>query len=1084
MKLNESTLNYKTDPVIPYDSATLIVIPDVITLSNTSSVTDTSVIVSGNIADTGGVSISTRGFAFRVYDTIQPTIVDSIFFENGSFGNGNYSLTANGLLPATHYKYSAYAQNQAGTGYGSAYDFYTFAKEPKDNPNLFEATAITQNEVRLNISPAINYPDLEGYLILMNINNSVNGTPQDGIAYNVGNSIGNSNVVAIIDNPVDSIKIITNLNASNNYYFEAIPFNWDGVNNPTINYFVDITNLNDTARTVIQPEVYTLNEINQVTESRVGLKGNIINTGGEAVSSRGFVYLVGDASQMPDFTDFVQQRNGAYQTGIFNDSLNGLQPASQYAYRAFAINSVDTVYGRTYDFYTLSQQPQGYPIRLEATTSSTTQIDLYFSPASSVVNAEGYLVLQKQGGAPNSIPQNGQAYTIGNTIDDGLVAAIIPNKTDSFTSITSVSPGNTYYYTIIPFNFNGNNSGTYHYLTSGGRPVDSASTILKPELRIDQLSYITGDTVRFNTSLSEINGSPAVNLGIAYQEYSIPGQPDTSGSKVILNGNFNKGNYNIDLGGLLPETRYKARAFATNAAGTGYSMQSLFYSLSLEPLAHAPYFDANASSTSQIDLSYTKLSNLINADGYIILQALDSFYLQLPQDGHNYSVGSQLGNAVVAAIVNDTQSAQSSVTNVLPGTEYYFWLIPYNWDNVNASTINYFTDPQIPRDNAVTISSPFVSTLNQIDNVNSGSAQVYGNISDLNGSSVFERGFAYKYYQSPGDPELTDLVVMETGQYGTGNFQGLLNNLTPGRHYKYRAYATNLAGTSFGNTRDFYSLSLEPSIHVQTFNASAFSSSQIDLVFDPISNYSDVEGYLIIQSDIAQPDGIPQDANTYSIGSILGNGQVMAVITNKSKTSLSITALSANTKYYYSIIPFNWNKQNAETYNYLTSGAISYANATTRKPCSISSELVANGPTTLCVGSEVRLSVEFDTSYSYSWTRNNELVDNDKFEYFAHQDGVYKVFISNDECNVVTNIITINHYPDVKPIVYGQGKIEPCSNDSMKLSTVSYDSYLWSTDETSQEIFVKTSGDYWVEVVNEYGCRVRSEDFVVNSFCG
>jgi len=41
------------------------------------------------------------------------------------------------------------------------------------------------------------------------------------------------------------------------------------------------------------------------------------------------------------------------------------------------------------------------------------------------------------------------------------------------------------------------------------------------------------------------------------------------------------------------------------------------------------------------------------------------------------------------------------------------------------------------------------------------------------------------------------------------------------------------------------------------------------------------------------------------------------------------------------------------------------------------------------------------------------------------------------------------------------------------------DSYLWSTGETSQSIFVNTSGTYFVTVTDENGCESTSDDVVV-----
>ncbi|NJK87427.1 MAG: hypothetical protein HC906_17035 [Bacteroidales bacterium] len=42
--------------------------------------------------------------------------------------------------------------------------------------------------------------------------------------------------------------------------------------------------------------------------------------------------------------------------------------------------------------------------------------------------------------------------------------------------------------------------------------------------------------------------------------------------------------------------------------------------------------------------------------------------------------------------------------------------------------------------------------------------------------------------------------------------------------------------------------------------------------------------------------------------------------------------------------------------------------------------------------------------------------------------------------------------------------------------------YLWSNGSTSSQITVKTSGSYFVSIMNEYGCTINSDTFLINVF--
>jgi len=76
--------------------------------------------------------------------------------------------------------------------------------------------------------------------------------------------------------------------------------------------------------------------------------------------------------------------------------------------------------------------------------------------------------------------------------------------------------------------------------------------------------------------------------------------------------------------------------------------------------------------------------------------------------------------------------------------------------------------------------------------------------------------------------------------------------------------------------------------------------------------------------------------------------------------------------------------------------------------------------------------------------------------------------------------VTLNSIP-VAPIINGSEGFVICSSDSTILSTQTYNSYLWSTGETSSSIIVKVAGTYNVVVENTSGCTSKSADVIVTT---
>jgi pectin methylesterase-like acyl-CoA thioesterase len=100
----------------------------------------------------------------------------------------------------------------------------------------------------------------------------------------------------------------------------------------------------------------------------------------------------------------------------------------------------------------------------------------------------------------------------------------------------------------------------------------------------------------------------------------------------------------------------------------------------------------------------------------------------------------------------------------------------------------------------VTYDLPTVTT-KEISTISTNFAYSGGNISTDGGSPVIVRGVVYN---TSGSPTIADSKT-ENGE-GSGSFTSFIDGLTAGENYFLRAYATNIAGTGYGEEKEFSTL--------------------------------------------------------------------------------------------------------------------------------------------------------------------------------------------------------------------------------------------------------------------------------------
>lgn len=135
-----------------------------------------------------------------------------------------------------------------------------------------------------------------------------------------------------------------------------------------------------------------------------------------------------------------------------------------------------------------------------------------------------------------------------------------------------------------------------------------------------------------------------------------------------------------------------------------------------------------------------------------------------------------------------TGTFQSNIIGLNLGTKFY--IRSYATNNAGTAYGNEVT--------FTTINTPTLTT-NAITNITSSSAITGGNISSDGGASIITRGVVWGTTNNP----TISLSTKTTNGSGQGVFQSAITELDESSKYFVRAYATNSAGTAYGNEISF-----------------------------------------------------------------------------------------------------------------------------------------------------------------------------------------------------------------------------------------------------------------------------------------
>lgn len=790
-------------------------LPKIVT-SAATSVTITTATLGGTSISDGGASITAKGVCWGL--TTNPTTANSK--TSDGTGPANFVSNLTGLTGSTKYYARAYATNSGGTAYGDNVSFTTLA-------------AIT--------APILTTTDASS-IGLTSANSGGNVTSDGGASVTVRGACWGTALnptIVLTTKTTDSLGVgmftskLTPLTANTLYHVRAYATNSIGTS-----YGNDITFTTLTAATIPTIKTFDVSGIAMTT----AVSGGTISFDGAAnVTDRGVCWST-TANPTANLTTRTTDGTGS---GTFVSNISGLTAGVLYHVRAFATNSVGTAYGSDVTFTT-------------STTASVPNVTTGSITAIVLTTATGGGNVVSDGGANVSVRGVCWSTTANPTFSSPHTSD--GSGTGTYTSsITGLTLGTTYHVRAYAYNSSGYGYGsdvTFTTLASASLPtlsttavtlITSTSATSGGIITADGGAAITARGVCWSTSANPVatgthtsdgtlTGTFTSNItglagntiyhvrayatntsGTAYGSdisftTSAPVLATITTTAITLNAGTTAtsgGNITSDGGGAIT-VRGICWGLSLNPSitdsktsdGTGSGV----FSSNLTLLTIGTSYHIRAYATNSVGIAYGQDISFTTASlSTLTTSAISSILQTTATTGGNITLDG--GSPVTAYGVCWSTSTNPTValtTNTSDGTgtgTFYSYL-----KGLSASTTYYV---RAYATNAVgtsygsnvtfTTSAPVVPTLTtttDLSAVTMNTATSGGNIIADGFATITAKGVVWGSVTGP-TVALGTKTIDATG--GTGAFISNITGLTANSVYFVRAYATNIAGTTYGN---------------------------------------------------------------------------------------------------------------------------------------------------------------------------------------------------------------------------------------------------------------------------------------------
>ena len=479
------------------------------------------------------------------------------------------------------------------------------------------------------------------------------------------------------------------------------------------------------------------------------------------ISSKGIVWST-NPNPSVDVTTKTIDGDGNTE---YKSSISNLTPGTKYYVRAYAINSDGVGYGNEITFETLALR--------NATISTADPSDITGTSAISGGN------ITDDGGA--EITDRGVVWSTSNNPTIDLTTKVSSGKgTGEFIcNINDLEPGTTYYVRAYAINSQG---------ASYGEEKTFTTKKILATLTTAEASQVTTSSAIVGGNITSSGGAEITERGVVWSIKSTPTVDDNKVSSGVGVGEFT-----ITLNDLSIATTYYVRAYAINSVGVSYGNQISFTTGTTKAtISTIKPTDVTSSSARSGGNVISDGGTEVTARGVV----WSTFSMPTIENSNKTNDGSGIG-------IFDSQ-----ISALNPGTTYYVRAYATNINGTSyGEEFSFTTD----------IVLPTVKTTVPKD-ITNDTAIVGGSVISTGGAEVSERGIVWSISNNPTTADNKIPVG-----FGLGDFSTELAHLERGTTYYVRAYATNPAGTSYGEEKSFTTKSLlanvEPHISVESYSS-------------------------------------------------------------------------------------------------------------------------------------------------------------------------------------------------------------------------------------------------------------------------
>ena len=687
------------------------------------------------------------------------------------------------------------------------------------------------------------------------------------------------------------------------------------------------------------PEVKS-KEVVSVGVNRAEVSGEVLSDGGgDAVTLRGICWSM---SHNPSVGD--EYANAGEGIGTFTCELTNLQPEKTYYARAFAGNSKGVSYGEELTLVTLAAGSLAEVKTIGITGNANLQ-----ATVSGEVTNEG----------TSSVIERGVCYgkehyptTSGLHVSAGLGSG------EFNCQLTNLEANATYYVRSYAINGQGISYGDE-------MSFEAQTEVTAPVVFTGMVSDITVSSATGHGTVVSDGGATVTRRGLCW---SMEHEPTTGDIYADC------GNGVGEFSGLMPHledlTTYYVRAYAENSLGIVYGEE-----VSFTVGEHEHPIPPMVTTSEVTDISTTTAvggGNVIDIGGAEVTER-GICWSTSPDptiEGNHTSNGTGTG------------AYTCMMTDLTPGTLYYIIAYAINDYGLGYGEQREFvTEAMLPT---------FI-----LDDV-SGAIISYS-VTDDGGAPVEEHGVCYS---TSHNPTISDSHV--SGGSGTGSFTVELTDLQPGTTYYWRLYATNSAGTAFGQE---YSYTTEQEVTVPTVTTSQVTDITQTTAIGG-GNVTDDGGAEVTERGLCwSTDHNPtMDGNHATNGS--GTGEY----------SVDMTELTVNTTYYVRAYAINSvGVSYGEEVDFITSDLPQY---TIDVSASSSNGGTVSGGGTYQQGQSCTVTATANYGYTFTnWTENGSVVSSDASYTFTVTED--RSLVAHFELNNYT--ISVSANPSEGGVVNGGG---------------------------------------------------------------